>query len=1083
MRLMQFISKQKFATHIVFTLLAFFIVIISIKADFSTRPLRVYGTSDLLGSGSAVATFSSDGSLVLVGGSGAVTLWNTETGIQVQNYLAGYDVRAVDFSPDAAAVLVGYGTTAAIFDSQTGLPLRTVSGHGGTNWVDAVQFSPDGTNFLTASRVDGTRLWDAYTGDQISRISSIGNYRAVFSPDGTQILLAQANIAILRDIDTGVIIQTFSGHTGTITAVAFSPDGTQILTGSNDRQAKLWNVISGNLIQTYVGHLESVYTVAFSPDGTKIITGSGSSSPSNDSSVKLWDKETGIVIREFLGHSEVVISSEFSPNGLYLLTGSTGYDAAEVILWNMDTGAEIYRFGGSNVGSCSVAFSPDGNQLVTASGWGTFAEFFARVWNTQSAQLTGVFQGHTYNVLDAVFSPDGTKILTGSMDGTARIWEVATEQELSSFVDPSFRFVNAVAYSPDGNYILTGSSLLGASSPEAIVWDVNTGDVVQSFMHMQDINSVAFSPDGTKIATGSGRESSTQDRTARIWNISTGQELHQFTLNGESIRSVAFSHDGTQLVAAGDDWIARTWDVDTGETIRTYIGHTDQILAAAFSPDDTRLITGSADGSIKLWDTTTSNILRSFEFPYEQFGTCTSCYPQVCDVAYSPDGTKIAGAYQGVALLWDSGNNTADLSVSQSTSANSIVVGESITYTLVVQNNSMDIAQDVLLSDFLPFELSLQSTLMSQGSCSESYHTLSCNLGDLESSGLVTITLGMISIQAGIADNTAIVSSLAIDPNPSNNNSVWSVDIQEPTVPVADLEMNKTSSATVISVGQVFTYTLAVTNHGPMLATNVHISDTVPTQLSVVSFFPTNNCSIMDRTVQCTIDSLGPGENQAVTIQVLALVPGNVTNTAVVESSTQDTNFLNNLDSVEVMISAGLDTDNDGVSDEIENGAPNQGDGNQDNIPDSQQAHVASLLDIQDSYITLVSPIGTSLTSVFASTNPAPSTAPSTVEFPVGFLSFGVSNVPIGGETLVTFLFHGSPIHFDSFWKFDENTASWDSFLYDGYTGAMFFSGEVWLYFQDGGRGDADNLTNGEILDPGAPGISSRSVFLPIVRN
>ena len=35
--------------------------------------------------------------------------------------------------------------------------------------------------------------------------------------------------------------------------------------------------------------------------------------------------------------------------------------------------------------------------------------------------------------------------------------------------------------------------------------------------------AVAFSPDGTKVLTGSS------DNTARIWDVTTGQEVHKLT--------------------------------------------------------------------------------------------------------------------------------------------------------------------------------------------------------------------------------------------------------------------------------------------------------------------------------------------------------------------------------------------------------------------------------------------------------------------------------------------------------------------------------------------------------------------------
>ena len=62
------------------------------------------------------------------------------------------------------------------------------------------------------------------------------------------------------------------------------------------------------------------------------------------------------------------------------------------------------------------------------------------------------------------------------------------------------------------------------------------------FNHSSDVNKVAFSPDGKYIATASN------DKTARIWNVSTGKNI---TLNHSgAVNSVTFSPDGKYIATA-----------------------------------------------------------------------------------------------------------------------------------------------------------------------------------------------------------------------------------------------------------------------------------------------------------------------------------------------------------------------------------------------------------------------------------------------------------------------------------------------------------------------------------------------------
>jgi WD40 repeat protein len=63
--------------------------------------------------------------------------------------------------------------------------------------------------------------------------------------------------------------------------------------------------------------------------------------------------------------------------------------------------------------------------------------------------------GHTNVIEEIAFSRDGKYVATAGVDGTARIWDALTGQELFHFIHP--RGVEAVAFSPDGRRLVTGS--------------------------------------------------------------------------------------------------------------------------------------------------------------------------------------------------------------------------------------------------------------------------------------------------------------------------------------------------------------------------------------------------------------------------------------------------------------------------------------------------------------------------------------------------------------------------------------------------------------------------------------------------
>jgi WD40 repeat protein len=65
-----------------------------------------------------------------------------------------------------------------------------------------------------------------------------------------------------------------------------------------------------------------------------------------------------------------------------------------------------------------------------------------------------IYKGHTAKVNCVAFAPDLTRVLTGSEDGTARLWDAASGQELAIFGNHDGAVTN-VAFSPDGHMIIT----------------------------------------------------------------------------------------------------------------------------------------------------------------------------------------------------------------------------------------------------------------------------------------------------------------------------------------------------------------------------------------------------------------------------------------------------------------------------------------------------------------------------------------------------------------------------------------------------------------------------------------------------
>src|SRR5438874_1177054 len=91
--------------------------------------------------------------------------------------------------------------------------------------------------------------------------------------------------------------------------IPFSPDGTRIASGGNDNIIQLWNANSGQRLQTYTGHLGSIWAVAWPPDGRRIASGG------NDGTVQVWEAPSGHRLLTYTGHTAPVRGVAWSPDG------------------------------------------------------------------------------------------------------------------------------------------------------------------------------------------------------------------------------------------------------------------------------------------------------------------------------------------------------------------------------------------------------------------------------------------------------------------------------------------------------------------------------------------------------------------------------------------------------------------------------------------------------------------------------------------------------------------------------------------------------------------------------------------------
>jgi len=156
-----------------------------------------------------------------------------------------------------------------------------------------------------------------------------------------------------------------------------------------------------------------------------------------------------------------------------------------------------------------------------------------------------------------------------------------------------------VAFSPDSKRLVSASS-----DKTARIWDVATGEEQAVLRgHKNKVNTAAFSPDGQRVVTASGvpwKEQET-DNTARIWDVESGKE--QAVLRGHTawIESATFSPDGQRILTVSRDSTARIWSAEDGKELVVLGGEDVAVESAMFSSDGARVVTASTD-TARVWD-------------------------------------------------------------------------------------------------------------------------------------------------------------------------------------------------------------------------------------------------------------------------------------------------------------------------------------------------------------------------------------------------------------------------------------------------------------------------------------------------
>ncbi len=279
---------------------------------------------------------------------------------------------------------------------------------------------------------------------------------------------------------------------------------------------------------------------------------------------------------------------------------------------------------------------------------------------------------------------------------------------------------------------------------------------------------------------------------------------------------------------------------------------------------------------------------------YDSFGSQVSSDPDATDsvvrLRCAPVSTTFCAPPPG-----------ADLSI-QKSGPSSIQRGNVLVYTVTAFNSGPTTATNVVITDPIPSGLTFNQG-QSSGNCFQSGNNVVCNNFSLSAgqSSNFQIAFNVPTVQScnqTTVQNTASISSSTTDPNSSNNQSqTVSTTITCPAL-TADLSIQKSGPSSVLR-GNVAIYSVTAFNAGPDSATNVVITDPIPSGLTFNQGQSSGNCFQSGNNVVCNNFSLSAGQSS--TFQIAFNVPTvqscnqtTIQNVASISNSTTDPNSSNN---------------------------------------------------------------------------------------------------------------------------------------------------------------------------------------------
>jgi WD40 repeat protein/tetratricopeptide (TPR) repeat protein len=454
--------------------------------------------------------------LAAANNNGLITLWDFQNE-RIYNTLKGhrYSVNKIIFSSNGQILAsTSDDHKIILWDVSSGQPLQSLEGH--NDWVVGVDFHPDDKHLVSGSR-DGTiRIWNMDSFTPVGNPYEIENpgrktdlvYVVRFNPSGELLASAigETNIT-LWDVNEILPLETtypedglltssighqLGDHRDDVISAAFSSDNKYIITASENGGVNVWDNGNGQLLTSMSNSRESkIKTVRFY-DGDILLL-------YNDGTIDRWrweENQIEVLNSESQDIEKVAISQDATLYAAYTNNG-------EVIVKNVETGFLVFE----NIDALGVRdLAIDSNNQLLAVG---YSSNIVELWDLNSKEIFNTLLGHTDWVESVSFSPDGSLLITTSLDGTSRVWDWSSGEEISLVTHNTGLILGVIG--SDNKTLITADV-----NHSILLWDIDSGSQIGPplVIHNGTITGLFISPDGKRLV------STSRDNRAILWELS-----------------------------------------------------------------------------------------------------------------------------------------------------------------------------------------------------------------------------------------------------------------------------------------------------------------------------------------------------------------------------------------------------------------------------------------------------------------------------------------------------------------------------------------------------------------------------------